>query len=86
MKSISITDEIEKALDRQPFRPFSIVVSSGDRYEVTGRHQVAVAKQVVIILPPDAASIYLRSNQLVAVEIAAPGDLNYPKVSEPQWQ
>ncbi len=71
-EDIAITDEIEKALDRQPFQPFSIVVASGDRYEVTGRHQVAVAKQVVIILPPDSTSIYVRANQLVAVEIAAP--------------
>jgi hypothetical protein len=71
-EDISITEEIEKALDRRPFQPFSIVVSSGDRYEVTGRHQVAVGKQVVIILPPDSTSVYLRTNQVVAVELAAP--------------
>ena len=71
-EDISITEEIEKALDRRPFQPFVIVATSGDRYEVTGRHQVAVGKQVVIILPPDQTSIYLRTNQLVAVELAAP--------------
>ena len=71
-EDISITEEIEKALDRRPFQPFSIVVTSGDRYEVTGRHQVAVGKQVVIVLPPDSTSIYLRTNQVVAVELAAP--------------
>jgi hypothetical protein len=71
-EDISLTDEIEKALDRRPFQPFVIVTASGDRYEVTGKHQVAVGKQVVIILPPDSTSIYLRSNQLVAVELAAP--------------
>jgi hypothetical protein len=71
-EEISITNEIEKALDRRPFLPFSIVVSSGDPYEVTGRHQVAVGKQVVIILPPDSTSIYLRMDQAVAVELAAP--------------
>jgi len=71
-EDISIAEEIEKALDRRPFQPFSIVATSGDRYEVTGRHQVAVGKQVVIILPPDSTSIYLRTNQVVAVELAAP--------------
>ena len=71
-EDISLTDEIEKALDRRPFQAFTIVTASGDRYEVTGKHQVAVAKQVVIILPPDSTSIYLRTNQLVAVELAAP--------------
>ena len=71
-EDITLTDEIEKALDRRPFQSFRIVTASGDRYEVTGKHQVAVGKQVVIILPPDSTSIYLRSNQLVAVELAAP--------------
>jgi hypothetical protein len=71
-EEIDIIGEIEKALDRRPFQPFVIVVSSGDRYEVTGRHQVAVGRQVVIILPPDSTSIYLRANQLVAIELAAP--------------
>ena len=64
--------EIEKALDRQPFQPFAIVATSGDRYEVTGRHQMAVGKSVVIIIPPDSTSIYLRTSQVVAVELAAP--------------
>ena len=71
-EDIGITDGIGRALDRQPFQPFSIVATSGDRYEVTGRHQVAVGKQVVIILPPDSTSVYLRTNQIVAVELAAP--------------
>ena len=71
-ESINIVEEIEKALDRRPFQPFVIVATSGDRYEVTGRHQAAVGKQVVIIIPPDQSSIYLRTDQLVAVELAAP--------------
>ena len=71
-EDIAIVGEIEKALDRQPFQPFAIVATSGDRYEVTGRHRVAVGKAVVIILPPDSTSIYLRTSQVVAVELAAP--------------
>ena len=73
-EDIDIVEEIEAALDRRPFRPFVIVASSGDRYEVTGRHQVAVGNRVVIILPPDSTSIYLLTNQLVAVELAAPAE------------
>jgi len=71
-EEIDIVREIEKALDRQPFQPFVIVATSGDRYEVTGRHQVAVSRAVIIIIPPDSSSIYLRTSQLVAVELAAP--------------
>ena len=71
-EEIDIVSEIGKALDRRPFVPFAVVATSGDRYEVAGLHQVALGKQVVIILPPDQTSIYLRTNQLVAVELAAP--------------
>jgi hypothetical protein len=71
-EDISITGEIEAALDRRPFQPFTIVTTSRDRYLVTGKHQVAVAKLVVIILPPDSTSIYLRAKQIVAVELPAP--------------
>ncbi len=71
-EDINIVDEIKAALERRPFVPFAIVTTSGDRYEITGLHQVAVAKLVVIILPPDSTSIYLRTNQIVAVEVAAP--------------
>ena len=71
-EEIDIVGEIGKALERRPFQPFVIVATSGDRYEVTGLHQVALGRQVVIILPPDQTSIYLRANQLVAVELRAP--------------
>ena len=71
-EAINIVSEIKKALDRQPFQPFTLVATSGDRFEITGRHQVAVGPAVVIILPPDSTSIYLRTSQLVAVKIAAP--------------
>jgi len=71
-EEIDIVSEIGKALDRRPFVPLVIVATSGDRYEVTGLHQVALGRQVVIILPPDQTSVYLRTNQLVSVELAAP--------------
>ena len=71
-EEIDIVGEIEKALDRQPFQPFAIVATSGDRYEVTGRHQVAVGRSVIMLLAPDQTSVYLRSSQLVAVEHTAP--------------
>ena len=71
-EQIDFETELRRYARAEPFMPFDIVVTSGDRYEVTGRHQVAVGKAVVIILPPDSTSIYLRTNQLVAVELAAP--------------
>ena len=67
---INIPDEIERLLDERPFKPFTIVVSSGDRYPITRKHAVAIGGSVVILITPSAkTSIYLRTNQLVGLEV-----------------
>lgn len=71
-EDIGILDEIRGLLDRRPFHPFVIVMSSGDRYEVTERHQLAIGTSVIVFLPPKSASIYLRSNQISSVEALEP--------------
>ena len=35
-------DTLKEMLDRDPFRPFHIVLMSGDRYEVTNPHLVGM--------------------------------------------
>jgi hypothetical protein len=67
-EEISITGEIKRMLERQPFRPFVIILTSGDRYEVTGLHQLAIGESVAILLPPNSTSIYMRTNQIAAIE------------------
>jgi hypothetical protein len=71
-EEISIRDEIERALERTPFQPFIIRLTSGDQYEVTRRLQAAVGGNVMVLLHRDLPSIYIRLNQIVAVEIPAP--------------
>jgi len=67
-EDISIIGELHSLLDRKPFQRFVIVMSSGERYEVTGHHQVAVGQSVVVLLRPGENSIHLRANQITSLE------------------
>ena len=67
-EEISIINELERLLDRRPFMPFTIVIDSGNRYEVTGRHDVAIGRSVLVLLGPNSPSIHLRTNSISALE------------------
>ena len=71
-EEISVIGEIVKQLDRVPFQPFTIVMNSGERYEVTWNHQVAVGRDTLILLRLEATSVYMRSNQISSVEVLEP--------------
>ena len=67
-QAFSVIASLEDFLDRRPFTPFVIVMNSGERYTVTGRHQVAVGKNVLVVIPPNSASIHLRFQGVSSVE------------------
>lgn len=67
-EEISIITELHRVLDLRPFQPFFIVMNSGERYEVTGSHQVAVGRNVIVVLRPGQNSLYLRINQISSLE------------------
>ena len=71
-EEISIIDELKQLIARTPFQSYVITLSSGERYEITERHQVAVGTSVVIVLPPNHTSIYLRANQITSVQVLEP--------------
>ncbi|HZL35658.1 MAG TPA: hypothetical protein VFC78_10140 [Tepidisphaeraceae bacterium] len=71
-EEISILGELAYLLDQRPFHPFVIVMSSGERYEVTGKHQVAIGESVVVLIPPRSNSIHLRSTQISSIEEREP--------------
>jgi hypothetical protein len=73
-EEITLIDELDRLLDRQPFRPFSIIMESGKHYEVTGRRQVAIGRHVVILLGNDSPSVHLRSNSISSLEDSHPAD------------
>lgn len=71
-EDISFEDELKKALDRDPFVPFTIVLTSGDRYEVIDPFTVAIGGSTVVVLPPKSTHVFFRKNQIVAVEVHEP--------------
>lgn len=63
-------DELKELLDRDPFVPFRIVLTSGTVYEVTSPYQVAVGQsQLNYYYPGSNKWAVLRSNQVAAFEV-----------------
>jgi hypothetical protein len=48
-----IRDNIRELLDRDPFVPFRLVLSSGDHYDVVDSHSAALLKSEVFVVFPD---------------------------------
>ncbi|MFO0875388.1 MAG: hypothetical protein U0575_15665 [Phycisphaerales bacterium] len=65
-------DALREMLDREPFVPFRIVLTSGDRYDVTNPHMLAIGVSTVFYLfPRSDRSAALRLNQFAAIETIA---------------
>jgi hypothetical protein len=45
-ETTNIVADIKKLLDRKPFIPFSIILNTGERYEVVGPHRLAIGAQL----------------------------------------
>ena len=73
MYNSAMVDQLKEMLRREPFVPFRIVTSSGDRYEVIDPASVAVAESYLFYcFPKSDRSAHIRLNQLVALEDAQP--------------
>ncbi len=60
---------IYEYLDREPFAPFRIITTSGDRYDVLDPHSVAIAQTYLFYcFPRSDRSAHIRLNQIVAME------------------
>ena len=68
-EQISLREEVDRMVDREPFIPFTIVMASGDRFEVVDPHQIATGENVIIILPRQAPHVFIRWNQVSSVEV-----------------
>lgn len=71
-EDISFEDELKKALEHEPFLPFTIVLTSGDRYDVTDPWAVAIGASTVVVFPPKSTHVVFRKSQIVAVEVHEP--------------
>ena len=62
-------EKLKQLLDREPFVPFRIVVTSGGAYDVTSPYQVAIGRtQLDYFYPRSDRSAMVRMNQIVACE------------------
>lgn len=66
-EEIKFEGEIVKLLDRDPFSPFSIVLTSGDQYKVLDPHSVAFGESTMVIFQRQSGMSFFRKSQIVAV-------------------
>jgi hypothetical protein len=65
-------EKIREMLDSDPFRAFRIIMTSGDRYEVTNPHLLALGQTEIFYCYPKSDRIaFIRINQIVCVESIA---------------
>jgi len=69
---LSLEDELRRMLRQDPFHPFVLKLTSGDRYEVNDPFQVAINEGYIFFVHPKKGSSYIRKNQLVAIDAAEP--------------
>jgi hypothetical protein len=67
-KEESTLDTILHLKRKDPFSPFRIVMSSGDRYLIENPDALAVASAQLHYYPRSGMGIHLRLNQIAAVE------------------
>jgi hypothetical protein len=72
-EEINLEDEIKRLLRREPFVPFFVRLTSGERLEVASPYQMAIGDgNTVAIMRPRAGGIFIRQNQIVAVDTPEP--------------
>lgn len=64
--------EVEKLLRQEPFVPFQVILTSGDRYDVTSAFSLAFDGNAVVVFPPKQAHAFFRKNQIVGIEVKEP--------------
>jgi len=68
-EDINSVDTIRDLKNREPFAPFKIVMSSGDRYLIEDPDALAIGTQQLFYYPrQNGVGVHLRANQIVAVE------------------
>lgn len=71
-EQIDFEEELRRYHRADPFNPFDIVVTSGDRYEITQYDQLAFGGNTVVVVLPKTGIRFFRKNQIVAVHVHEP--------------
>ncbi|HXE54808.1 MAG TPA: hypothetical protein VN541_17440 [Tepidisphaeraceae bacterium] len=61
-------DHIRELLERNPFIPFRIQLSSGDQIDITQRHSVAVMRMEIFVVLPDDRWKFISLRQIASIE------------------
>jgi hypothetical protein len=62
------SDDVRQLLDRHPFEPFRIRLTSGDVYEVRDPHSVALMKNRLFLALPTDRSVLVPYLHIAALE------------------
>jgi hypothetical protein len=73
-EELSFEDELIRAVNADPFIPFTVVMCSGDRYEVTSPMQIALGSDLLFIFRAKSkgGSAYCRIYNVSSIELAEP--------------
>jgi hypothetical protein len=64
-------DQLQELLDRDPFVPFTIIMTGGHEYEVANPHLVALGQsQITVYVPKSDKNHILRLNQIASFHVA----------------
>ena len=68
-ENVTTLDTIRELKHREPFSPFTIIMTSGDRYIIEDPDAMAIGgSQIFYYLPRSSKFLHLRLNQITAVE------------------
>jgi hypothetical protein len=71
-EQIRFLDELRRHSTTDPFVSFDIVTSSGDKYEVRERLQIAFGVDACVVVLPRTGIRVIRSNQISAIHVHEP--------------
>ena len=61
-------DHVRELVERDPFVPFRIQLSSGDHIDITRRHSVAVMRTEIFVVLPDDRWKFIPLRQIASIE------------------
>jgi hypothetical protein len=67
-EDLNTVDTIRDLKNRDPFVPFVVVMSSGDRYLIEDPDALAIGTQQLFYYPRTGIGVHMRANQVAAVE------------------
>ena len=68
-EDISIERELAVCVARDPFEPFVIIMTSGDRFRIDDRDQILVGRRAISIHGLRSGTVVLRKSQLLGLEM-----------------